>query len=196
MAEISAIRGQLARLRQEILTSSVFVAGRPDSAAKVTEEANRLERVASALQIILRDLHSTENLLRLRESQLRKVPHSQRYSAEQSLKQLAENVRTLGSDAKALADLIRDLLDRNGLLNPMQKAKDFIDLAGDLDKIAGHDEQHLLAQVLQASKQPSLGPASLGGSPFTFSGVAGLIAFAYVGIKLLQKRFSSKGTSA
>jgi hypothetical protein len=195
MADLSAIRGQLARLRQEILTCSVFMAGRPNDATKAAEEASRLERIATNLQIILRDLQSGENLLRVRESQLHQVPQQQRYSAQQSLNQMAENVRALSSDAKILAELVRDLLDRNGLLNPMQKAKDFLDLAGDLDKICGHEAQHLLSQV-RYSKQPSLGPASVGGSPLSLSGVMGLFAFMYVAVKVLQKRLSSKTTSA
>lgn len=194
MADLSAMRGQLDRMRHDILTCSVSVAGRPDDATKATDEAIRLEGIAENLRIILRDLKSSENLLRVREAQLRTAPPQQRYSAEQSSKQLAENVRAVSSEAKALAELVRDLLDRNGLLSPMQKAKDFIDLAGDLDKTCGHEAQHLLAQ-LSYSKQPSLGPASAGGPPVSFSGLAGLIAFVYVGVKVLQKRLSSKTTA-
>lgn len=163
MADLSTIRAQLAGLRQRIQASPVFVAGRPDSADKATEEANRLELIANTIQIIVRDLNSNEHLLRARESQLRSVPHQHRYSAEQSLKQLAENVRALRNGAQALAELVRELLDRNGLLNPIQKAKDIIDLGGELDRIAGHEAHVLVAQTLRASKQATLGPDSLGG---------------------------------
>jgi hypothetical protein len=194
MADISAMRGQLVRLRQDLFLSPVFVAGRPDDADKVQEEWKRLGRIADSVKLIIRELNSAENLLLARESQLRKVPPAQRYSAEQSLKQLAENVRTLREEAQSLADLARDLLDRNGLLNPLQKAQSLMELAGNLEKGAGQEAQVLVAQAIQAAKQPAYVLPSNPGSPLTISGVTGLVAFVYIAIKVLQKKLESKGT--
>jgi hypothetical protein len=195
MADLSAMRAQLGRWRQELLASPVFVTGRPDNAAKAVEEANRLEKMAEGLKLILRELNSHESLLRARENQLRNTPPQQRYSAEQSLRQLSENVQSVRNEAQGLADLVHDLLDRSGLLSPIQKAKDLIDLAKDLDKLAGKDADAAVAQVLHVPRQTTLGPASIGGSQVTVTGVAGLIAFVYLGIKVLQKKYGSKTAS-
>jgi hypothetical protein len=191
MTDLRMIRASLDRVRQQILASPVFVSGRPDSEAKATDEAKRLETILKDLNVVIRDLRSSENLVLLRESQLRKVPHQQRYSAQQSLRQMAENIRALGTDARALADLLKDLLDRNGLLNSMQKAKNFIDLADDLEKVSGHQMQHLLREVLYP-KQDILSPAPAAHPTATLADVAGLIAFAYLALKALQRKWSSK----
>ncbi|WP_321478120.1 hypothetical protein [uncultured Paludibaculum sp.] len=192
MADLAAISAQLDRLHQELIASRVFVAGRPDSGAKAAEESSRLERVAENLRIIVRDLNSSESMLRVRESQLRSTPPHQRYSTEQSLRQLTENVQAVRSKAQKLADLVRELLDRNGLLNPIQKAKGILDLASDLDKVVGQEAQAQVAQLLHASRQTILSTPSVGGPIPSVSGVVGLVAFAYLGIKLLQKKSGSK----
>jgi len=196
MSDLSGIRAQLARWHQQLLASHAFVAGRPDSDTKAAEEMNRLQQIAGGLEIILRDLKSSESSLRARENQLRKIPLQQRFSAEQSLKQLTENVQAVRKEAQELADLVRDLLERNGLLNPVQKAKDLIDLAKDLDKVLGNQTDGGVTQVLYVPKETTLGPFPPATSHLSVSGVAGLIAFVYLGIKVLQKKYASKTTSA
>jgi hypothetical protein len=89
MAGIAAMRGQLVRIRQEIIGSPVFTTGRPDDDAKVIEEAKRLERLAQSVALILRELKSAESLVHLRQQHIHKVHQDQRYSAQQSLKQQA-----------------------------------------------------------------------------------------------------------
>lgn len=192
MADIAAISAQLDRVRQELMALPVFVAGRPDSGVKAAEQERRLGRIAENLQIIVRDLSSNESMLRARESQLRSIPPHQRYSAQQSLRQLTENVQAVLSKAQSLAELVQELLDRNGLLNPVQKAKGLLDLARDLDKVVGQEARAQVSQVLHAPRQTTLGTTSVGGPTPSISGVAGLVVFAYLGVKLLQKKFGSK----
>ena len=153
------------------------------------------EGLAESLRLIVRDLNSSESALRVRESQLSNVPKEQRWSAEQSLRQLAENVREVNQEAQALADLIRELLDRNGLLNTMQKAQGIIDLAKDLERTAAHEVQAQIAQTLQAATHATIGPASQGVAPLSVSGIAAVVAFAYVAVKAIQRRLGTQTTS-
>src|SRR6185295_7526394 len=107
MADLSAIRANIAQIREQLFQSPVFIAGRPDSAAKAEKEAARLEKWSESLRIAIRDLKSSESLIRLRESELRTVPRDRRWSVEQSLKQLGENVRAVKQEAETLAELVR-----------------------------------------------------------------------------------------
>jgi len=193
---MSILRARLDRVRRELIDSPVFGSGRPDEANKADEEALRFERLADNVALILRELNSTASLLRLREQQLQKVPLGQRYSAQQSIRQLSENVRLLRDDAQSLAELIRNLLDRNGVLNSVQKAKSILDLIEDLQKAAGHDADALASQTLHATKQDAVYGAQTGGSPVAMGGVLNLIVFIYLGLKVAQKKLQSKATGA
>jgi len=196
MADMSILRAQLDRVRRELVSSPVFASGRPDDANKAAEEALRLERLADSVALILRELNSSASLLRVREQQLQKVPPAQRYSAQQSIRQLSENVRLLRDDAQSLAELIRDLLDRNGVLNSVQKAKNVLDLMEDLEKAAGHDAGAMAAQTLHATGHDAVYSAHTGGSPLAVGGVLNLIVFIYLGLKVAQKKLQSKAPGA
>ena len=186
------MRAQLAIIRQEILRSPVFVAGRPDSADKAGKEAVRLAKLSETVLIIVRDLKSSESLIRLREKALWNIPRDRRFSAEQSLKQLGKNIGELRQEAEALAELLRDLLDRNGLLNPIQKTKAILDLLKDLEKTVGHEAQAQLAQIHQPV-QDTIGPSTPGGPPLTLSGIAPLLVFVFLAIKIVQRKLGPGG---
>ena len=188
MADLSLMRAHIAQISQQVLQSPVFQAGRPDSDDKAQQEAARLEKFAESLRLIVRDLNSSESLIRLRESELRTLPRDRRWSAEQSLKQLGENLRAVKQEAEALARLVRDLLDRNGLLNPAQKAKAVMDLINELEKTAGHELQAQIAQM----QHPAIGPPSPGS--ISVAGIVPSIAFAYLAIKLLARKLSRRAT--
>lgn len=189
MADLSAMRAHIAQISQQLLLSPVFQTGRPDSAEKAEQEAARLERFRESLWLIVRDLNSSESLIRLRESELRTLPRDRRWSAEQSLKQLGENLRGVKQEAEALAKLVRDLLDRNGLLNPVQKAKAVMDLMNELEKTAGHELQAQIAQM----QHTTIGPASPGS--ISAAGIIPSIAFAYLALKLLARKWSRRSPS-
>ena len=191
MADLSVIRGRLGQIRQELTISPAFTFGPPDDAAKATGEINRLERLRENLDLIIRDLGSHESALQARVSQLKNVPRDQRYTAEQSLKQLELNVQSVQQEAQSLAEFARDLLVRNGLLNPMQKAKDFLELANELDKFVGPQAHSEIAHALQMAKPMTIGMPPAGGSTWSMGGIAGLLAFVYVAIKALQKRMQA-----
>jgi hypothetical protein len=186
MADLSAMRANIARIRQQLLLSPVFQRGRPDSAEKADQEAAKLERFAENLRLIIRDLGSSEALIRLRESELPTIPRERRYSAEQSLQQLGENVRAVKEEAEALAQLVKDLLESNGLLNPIQRSKAMMDLMKELEKTAGHELQAQIAQM---------GHTSIGPVPHGSISIAGIIpplAFAYLALKLLIRKLSRR----
>jgi hypothetical protein len=188
MADLSAIRANIAQMKQQLLNSPVLVTGRPDSAAKAEKEAARLEQFGESLRTIIRDLNSSESLIRLRESELKTIPRDRRWSAEQSLKQLGENVRAVKQEAEALAELVRDLLDRNGLLNPIQKTKAIIDLLREFEK--GSDMQAILQH---ATSRATIGPPQAGSISLT--GIVPALAFVYLALKILARKFRSQSNS-
>jgi hypothetical protein len=190
MADLSAIRANIAVMKQQLLNSPVFVTGRPDSAAKAEKEATRLEQFSESLRITIRDLNSSESLIRLRESELKTIPRDRRWSAEQSLKQLGENVRAVKQEAEALAELVRDLLDRNGLLNPIQKTKAIVDLLKEFERGSGSDAQAILQHV---SSRATIGPPPAGA--ISLAGIAPALAFVYIALKILARRLRTQANS-
>lgn len=188
MADLSAMRGHLGRIRQEVLSSPVFQSGRPDSGDKAAVESQRFGRMAGTVVLIVRELNSAQSLIRMREQGLRKTPRDHRYALQQSIAQQSENVRLLLDDAQGLADSICDLLERNGVLNPFQQAKGMLDLIKELEKNAGKDAQTLVSQVVGATKQDVISPAHPGGADVSVGGVLNLIVFIYLGLKVMQKR--------
>ncbi len=190
MAELSAIRANIAHMKQQLLNFPVFVTGRPDSAAKAEKEATRLEQVRETLRIIIRDLNGNESQIRLREAELKTIPRDRRWPAEQSLKQLGENVREVKQEAEALAELVRDLLDRNGLLNPIQKTKAIIDLLKELEKGSGSEMQAILQH---ATSRATIGPPQAGSNSLT--GIVPALAFVYLALSILARKFRTQANS-
>lgn len=187
MLDISGMRGTLARMKQQILLSPVFAAGRPDSFDKSQQEAARLQAVSESLRLIIRELNNSEKLAQVRESSLKALPRDQRWSSEQSLRQLAENARVLRGEAQALAELVRDLLDRNGLLNPIQKTKAIADLLKDFERTAGHELQ---ADIQHITSGTILREAGGSATSISMSSVVPTLAFVYLGLKLLARHVS------
>jgi hypothetical protein len=159
MASSSEMRLIIAQLRCRVMQSPVFVVGRPDSAAKADKAAVQLETISDTLHVIIRDLASSESMIRVRQAELRRIPYDRRWSARQSLSQLGEDLNAVKLEAEALADLVKDLLIRNGVLNPVQKTKALIDLMKELEKAAGHE---LPAQLTMLRHETTIGPVPHG----------------------------------
>jgi chemotaxis regulatin CheY-phosphate phosphatase CheZ len=134
MAGLSAMRKQLAAIRSTLPQMTAFTKGRPDSDDDAKKQAAQLDQISQQLQLILRDLKSSDHLTRLLRDNLKRMPVDQRFSTAQSVEQKARDVAEATSEAQQLADLVKDLLTRNGMLSPIQAAKKTMDLIEDLEK--------------------------------------------------------------
>jgi hypothetical protein len=184
MADLSAICAQLIRIRQELNASQVFTSGRPDEAEKADQENVFLENIKRQLEVLIRELNSRQSSLQSRQKQLWNVPLNQRYSAGQSLRQQSSNVEEAYRLAKILADTVRTLLDRNGLLNPVQKAKDIIELGEEIERTL-HPEMNPLAS---SALHTYIRPATADPAHLDAGGVSALIAFSLLAVSYFQKK--------
>ncbi len=92
MADINVMRGQLARIRIQLMQMPVFSSGRPDSDEKADRQAAQLEKIAEQLQLILRDLRSGSHLAQMQLNNIKKVPPEHRWSAKQAAEQKSGDV--------------------------------------------------------------------------------------------------------
>jgi hypothetical protein len=187
MASVGVIRAQLSSIRAQLLQMRVFAAGRAEEDDKADAEEAQLERVAGQLQLILRDLKTSSHLVQLQLENIRKVPFDNRWSAKQRADQKSRDIADLYAEAKALAELVKDLLRRNGLISPMQAGKEAIELIKDLEE---HLPIHTRASIEIPTNYPVFTrPAHE--SPHVESLVP-LVTLAYLMIKYWKERRSSK----
>jgi hypothetical protein len=179
------MRGQLARIRAQLTQMPVFSSGRPDSDEKADKQAAQLEKIADQLQLILRDLRSGSHFAQMQLNHIKKVPQEHRWSAKQAAEQKSRDVAALIADAENLAELVRDLLGRNGLLNPIQTAKKTMDLFKDLES---HLPLHTHSSTQQPSKVPVFSGSDDGGVPHVESLVP-LVTLIYVAIKYWREKY-------
>jgi hypothetical protein len=184
VADINVMRGQLARIRTELIQMPVFSTGRPDSDDKADKQAVQLEKIAEQLQLILRDLKSGGHFAQMQLNNIKKVPQEHRWSAKQAAEQKSRNMAALSADAEALAELVRDLLKRNGLLDPIQTAKKTMDLFKELES---HLPLHTHSSTQQPSKVPVFSGLDDGGAPHVESLVP-LVTLIYVAIKYWREK--------
>jgi len=187
MANLIAMRRQLSIIHSALVQLPVFSSGRPDSDESANKQAAQLDNIGQQLQLILRDLKSSDHLARLQFENLRKVPLDQRWSAARSAEQKTRDVADAASEAQRLVDLVKDLLRRNGLLSPMQAAKKTMDLIEDLEK---HLPSHTNTGTLQPTSSPVYTAPSAG--PLQMESLVPLITLTYVAIRCLKEKYSSK----
>ncbi|HEX4809000.1 MAG TPA: hypothetical protein VH325_08725 [Bryobacteraceae bacterium] len=163
----------------------VFSSGRPDSDEKADKQAAQLEKIADQLQLILRDLKSGSHFAQMQLNNIKKVPQEHRWSAKQAAEQKSRDLATLSADAEDLAELVRDLLRRNGLLTPIQTAKRTMDLFKDL-------ESHLPLHTHTSTQQPSRVPMFSGSddpSAAHVESLVPLVTLIYVAIKYWREKY-------
>lgn len=189
MANLTAMLRQLSVIRSTLVQMPVFSTGRPDSEGDTKKQAAQLDNISQQLQLILRDLKSSDHLAQLQVDKLMKVPLDQRWSATHSVEQRKRDVADAISEAQKLADLVKDLLRRNGLISPIQAAKKTMDLIEDLEK---HLPSHTKAITHQPSQTPVYTTPGTGAGPLQGESLVPLITLIYVAVRYWKERYSSK----
>jgi hypothetical protein len=185
MASLFVIRGQLAAIRSQLLQMPVFSSGRPDSTDAAGKQAAQLEKIGDQLELILRDLKSSQHLALLQLDNIRKVPPEHRFAAKQSAEQKSRDLADVAGEAEKLVTLVKDLLRRNGLISPIQAAKNTMDLIQDLEK---HLPLHTRTSTQQHTNVPTYTSPDAG-LPHVESLVP-LVTLVYVAIRYWKDKYS------
>jgi hypothetical protein len=175
-------------IRSTIVQMPVFLTGRPDSDEDAQKQALQLDNIGRQLELILRDLKSSDHSAKLQVDNLRKVPREQRWSAAHSAEQKKCDAAEATSEAQKLEDLVKDLLKRNGLISPIQAAKKTMDLIEDLEK---HLPSHMRTMTHQTSQMPVY-TAQTGAGTLQAESLVPLITLIYVAIRYWKARYSVK----
>ena len=187
MITMSALKIQLAAVRSTLIQMPVFSSGRPDDDGAALKLATRLDEIKGRLEIILRDLKSSDSQVRVQSENLRKVPLEHRWSAQDSVKQRTRDIAEAMEEAQKLADLVKDLLAKNGLITPIQAGQKTGDLLKDLEKQL---PVHTKASTLHLTNQPEFTAAP--GEPLHLESLGPLIALIYFAIRYWKDKSSSK----
>jgi hypothetical protein len=189
MANLTAMRRQLAVIHSTLGQMPAFSMGRPDSDEDAKKQATQLDNIGQQLQLVLRDLKSRDQLAQLQVDTLRKVPIDQRWSMTHSVEQKQRDVVDITSEAQKLADLVKDLLRRNGLISPIQAAKKTMELIEDLEK---HLPSHTKTITHQPSQRPVYTGPEAGAGPLQAESLVPLITLIYVAVRYWKERYFSK----
>ncbi len=190
MADLPFIRARLQHIRQGLTPFLlVYLVGAPekDEASRRTIE---LERIADQLALIIRDLQSSQQLIQARQEALYNVPRDSRWSEAQSLNQQDRALGDLIKEAEGLAQSVRDILDRNGLLSPIQKGMRLKDLVENFEK--NQAQMHATSAFLSQPRFPTIHRQTETGVEVGFSSLVPVLIFAYLGIKQLTHKNQPK----
>lgn len=183
MPDLSMMHASLQQIRQQIwpLMDALYK-GAPEEVNERNRRLNELDRVAKRLAIMIRDINSAQHLQDARASGLYNIPRDSRYSVAQSIHQQQNDLAALRRQAEDLASVVKDLLDKNGLLSPAQKAMKINDLVENVTKAL--ENQHALSE-LGMSNTPTI-RALHGPDPST--GLLHIFLFIYLAIEKYKKR--------
>jgi hypothetical protein len=115
---ISELRILLYRIQQKLVAHPIFTrgAGVPvDDPARV-RELEELDKMSLQLSLIARELKNKSHLLAARETNLRKLPHEDRYLAAASIRGQQSEIADVLKLAGEIQKLLEDLLRRSGLI--------------------------------------------------------------------------------
>ncbi len=118
MASVSELRMVLFRIRGKLVEQPVFTrqtgVSVDDPAFK--SELQELDKLGLQLRLVIRELQSKSNLLNVREQNLSKVPHQDRFRTASSIHSQQADVNELLSLGREIQKLLEDLIRKSGLI--------------------------------------------------------------------------------
>jgi len=155
MVELSMVTTRLQLMRQQLLPlMDALLRGAPDEVRERNLRVAELERINDNLKLIVRDIRNEQNRLQVVQRNLGNVHRDNRWSANQSLDQQQKNLQNARKQADDLAEAIRQLMDKNGLLSPIQKSMKLMDLIENIEKTA--EQGHAIHQIMSELGVPSI----------------------------------------
>lgn len=185
MPELSMLRACLLQMRMQLLpTMDAFLVGAPEKESERDRRLNELNAIEDGLRIIVRDIQNEQKLLEVRQSGIGNLPRDSRFSAAQSINQRQRDLSALRREVEDLAEVVRNLLEKNGFLSPIQKGEKLNTLVENFLK--GAENAHELAEM-RVPNGPAIMQAHDTGS---VSSIVPVIVFIYLGIKKLKERIT------
>ena len=183
MPDLSMMRANLQQIRQQIwpLMDALYK-GAPEEVNERNRRLNELDRIAKRLAIMIRDINSAQHLQDARASGLYNVPRDARYSASQSIQQQQNDLAALRKQAEDFASVVKELLDKNGLLSPAQRAMKINDLVENVTKAL--ENQHALSELGMPNGPIIRAPHESA----SVTGLAPILIFIYLAIQKYRKK--------
>ncbi len=155
MVELNVVSTRLQQMRQQLLPLlDAYFKGGPEEVRERDLRLSELERMANDLKLIVRDIQSEQNRLQMMQRNLGNVPRENRWSANQSLDQQQKNLQNARKQAEDLAEAIRQLMEKNGFLLPVQATMKLQELVENLEKTAEHGQA--IHQIMSELGVPSI----------------------------------------
>ena len=149
-----------------------------------------MERVSDNLRLIVRDIQSEQNRLQAMQRNLGNIPRDNRWSANQSLDQQQKNLQNARKQAEDLAEAVRQLMQKNGFLSPIQMSMKLQELVENIERTA--EQGQAIHQIMSELGVPSISlPQTEHGS------VSSLIpAFVFIIYGIRRITGKSRGSSS
>ena len=155
MADLYMIATRLQLMQSQLSPfMQAFFKGAPEDVPERNLRLSELERMADNLKLIVRDLQSEQNRVQMMQRNLGNVPRDNRWSANQSLDQQNKNLQNVKKEAEGLAEAIRQLMDKNGFLSPIQATMKFQELLENLERTA--DQGQAIHQIIVEFGGPAI----------------------------------------
>jgi hypothetical protein len=172
-------------MRMQLLPMmDAFFVGAPEKKSERDRRLNELNAIADSLKIMVRDIQSEQKLLEVRQSGIGNLPRDSRFSASQSIGQRQRDLTGLRRELEDLAEVVRNLLEKNGFLSSIQAGEKLNRLVENFLKGAEN------AQAIAEMGVPN-GPAIMQAHDTgPASSIVPVIVFIYLGIKKLKERIT------
>jgi len=151
--ELNMVTTQLQLMRLLPFTDALFKGAHEEPQERNVRLAE-LERIGDSLRLIIRDIHNEQNRLQAMQLNLGNVPRNNRWSANQSLNQHQTNLQNARKQAEDLGEAVRQLMNKNGLLSPVQMSMKLKDLVENIEKAA--DQGQAIHQIMSELGVPSI----------------------------------------
>jgi len=103
--------------------------GMPETREEREKRLRVLESVQSRMDVLIRDVKNAQHLQDARASGIHNIPRDLRYGAAQATLQKQRDLEAFRKEVDDLAEVLRRLLDANGLLSPTQRTMKIGELA-------------------------------------------------------------------
>lgn len=188
--ELNTVTTQLQLMRQRLFPfMDALFKGAPEEPQERNIRLAELERIGNSLRLILRDIQNEQNRLDAMQRNLGNVPRDNRWSANQSLNQQQTNLQNARKQAEDLAEAVRQLMNKNGLLSPLQMSMKLKDLIENMEK-SGQAVHQIMSELgVPSITQPHAEQPSI-------SSLIPVIVFVIYGIRRITRKDRGASSAA
>jgi hypothetical protein len=155
MVELNMVTTRLQQMRRRLgPLMDALVNGAPEEVQERNLRLAELDQINNSLRIIVRDIRNEQNRIQAAQGNLGNVPRDNRWSANQSLDQQRKNLQNARKQAEDLAQAVRQLMEKNGFLSPVQASMKLMDLIENIEKTA--DQAHAIQQIMSELGVPTI----------------------------------------